>query len=97
VQAATGPATAEGRNPLVPRKTKPPYEAIVWQFVVTKDGATSVAGATRDATKPGGSRMAPSWSLTGPSAWRGRPSTSRCGYQGFYGLPSVDFISVCPS
>jgi hypothetical protein len=84
-------------QPLVPRKTDPPYEAMVWQFVVTKNGATSVAGATRDATKAGGNRMAPSWGLIGSRAGQGHPSTSRCGYQGFYGLPSIDFISVCPS
>ena len=84
-------------QPLVPRKTGPPYEAIVWQFVVTKEGATSIAGATRDATKPGGNRMAPGWGLTSPRAWQGQPSTSRCGYQAFWGEPSVDFISVCPS
>lgn len=84
-------------QPLVPRETAPPYEAIVWQFVVTKDGARSVGGATRDATKGGVDRMAPSWPLTGAYAWQGRPSTSRCGYQGFYGSPSVDFISVCPA
>jgi hypothetical protein len=81
----------------LPRLKRPaPYEAIAWQFVVTKDGATSTGGATLDATK-GAARMAPGWALTGPEAEQGRASTSRCGYQGFYGTPFVDFISVCPA
>jgi hypothetical protein len=76
--------------PKLPR----PYEAIAWEFVVTKEGAETVAGMTRDATKPGG-RMAPGWYWLG-SRWSG-PDSSRCGYVGLAGGPSVDFIDVCPS
>jgi hypothetical protein len=75
-------------------KLPPPYEAIAWQFVVTKDGATTVAGMTRDATKTG-NRMAPGWDWSG-SHWNG-PDSSRCGYEGLSGGPSIDFIDVCPS
>jgi hypothetical protein len=76
--------------PKLPR----PYEAIAWEFVVTKDGAVMVAGMTRDATKVG-DRMAPGWVWNG-SRWGG-PDRSRCGYEGLSGGPSVDFINVCPS
>jgi hypothetical protein len=70
------------------------YEAIAWEFVVTKKGASTVAGMTRDATKVG-DRMAPGWYWLG-SRWSG-PDSSRCGYVGLSGVPSVDFINVCPS
>jgi hypothetical protein len=76
--------------PKLPR----PYEALAWEFVVTKDGATSVAGMMRDATKLG-NRMAPGWIWTG-SRWSG-PDRSRCGFEGLSGGPSFEFISACPS
>lgn len=70
-----------------------PYEAIAWELVVTRDGATTVDGAERDASRPA-NRMAPDWTWTG-SHWQG-PGGSRCGGETYAGL-YVAFISVCPS
>jgi hypothetical protein len=53
-----------------------PDEAIAWQFVVTKNGAVTVAGSTHDATRAA-NRMAPEWTWSG-SNW-GRPGSARCG------------------
>ena len=75
-----------------------PYEAIAWQFVVTKNGATPVAAAEADATKSA-DRMAPDWDWTSSGA-RSQPGSSRCGGSGggWGGLgPMVEFISACPS
>lgn len=75
-----------------------PYEAVAWQFVVTKNGATPVAAAEADATKPA-NRMAPMWSWTRSGA-QSHPGSSRCGGSGgSWGgaSPNVEFISVCPS
>lgn len=79
-------------NLSIPERPRP-YEAIAWEFVVTKDGATTVAGSMRDATKIGNG-MAPGWIWTG-SGWSG-PDRSRCGFETFSG-PAVDFINACPS
>ena len=75
-------------------KLPPPYEAVAWEFVVTKDGATAVAAMSRDATRPA-DRMAPGWDWNG-SSWNG-PDSSRCGFEGLADGPSVDFIDACPS
>jgi hypothetical protein len=73
-----------------------PFEAIAWEFVVTKDGATPVAASEADATRAA-NRMAPDWDWTG-SQWQG-PGGSRCGgtgsSEGGFGA-SITFISVCP-
>jgi hypothetical protein len=76
-----------------------PYEAVAWQFVVTKDGAIPVAAAEADATRPA-DRMAPdvAWSSSGVK--RLGSGSSRCGGSGgSWGgtAPTVEFISVCPS
>lgn len=76
----------------------PTYEAIAWEFVVTKNGATSVAATEVDATKPA-DRMAPDWTWTGSGGQR--PGSSRCGgsggsWGGWEG-PTVEFVSVCPA
>lgn len=77
----------------------PTYEAFAWEFVVTKDGATSVAAAETDSTKPA-DHMAPDWSWTGAGA-EVRAGSSRCGGSGISwgGLagPTVEFVSVCPA
>ena len=76
-----------------------PYEAVAWQFVVTKDGATPVAAAEADATKPA-NRMAPDWSWTSSGVRQLGSGDSRCGGSGesFGGFgPTVEFVSVCPS
>lgn len=72
-------------------------EAIAWQFVVTRRGATSVYSAEAD-TSRAGKPMAPdwTWSSSGPG---GHPGGSRCGGSGsgFGGVngPDVLFVSVC--
>ena len=77
----------------------PTYETVAWAFVVTKDGATSVAAAEADDTKPA-DRMAPDWDWTGSGA-NGHPGSSRCGGSGgsWGGRtgPMVEFVSVCPA
>jgi hypothetical protein len=76
-----------------------PYEAIAWEFVVTKHGATPVAAAEADATKPA-NRMAPDVSWTSAGVRRLGSGSSRCGGSGgsWGGTgPTVEFISVCPS
>jgi hypothetical protein len=71
-------------------------EAIAWQFVVTRNGASSVYSAEIDTTRSG-TRMAPDWTWTG-SKWQG-PGGSRCGGsgEGFGGIdgPDIEFVSVC--
>lgn len=73
--------------------------AIGWEFVVTRDGATSVDSTSAESTKPG-NRMAPDWQWT-TSGWKGQPGGSRCGGTGGggggYTGPLVEFVSVCPS
>lgn len=77
----------------------PSYEAVAWEFVVTRDGATSVAATEANATKAA-DHMAPDWSWTssGPGD---RPGGSRCGGWGTSGGgwtgPTVEFVSVCPA
>jgi hypothetical protein len=72
-------------------------EAIAWQFVVTKNGATSVAAASVETTRQA-KKMAPEWEWT--SAGHGsRPGGSRCGGTGESSGgstgPSVQFVSIC--
>jgi len=75
------------------------YEAVAWEFVVTRDGATSVAATEGDATKAA-DHMAPDWSWTSSGA-QGHPGGSRCGGRGSSGGgwagPTVEFVSVCPA
>lgn len=70
---------------------------IGWQFVVTRDGATSVGSSSMESTRPA-NRMAPDWQWT-TSGWKGRPGGSRCGGTGGggggYEGPFVEFVSVC--
>lgn len=74
-------------------------EAIAWEFVVTRDGATSVDSTSVESTKPGKS-MAPDWQWT-TSGWQPHPGGSRCGNTGGGGGgargPLVEFVSDCAS
>lgn len=73
-------------------------EAIAWEFVVTKDGATSVDSIGADTAK-GADRMATDWSWTSSGAQKA--GDSRCGGSGSGGAgaggPLVEFVSVCHS
>lgn len=75
--------------------THSPYEASVWEFVVTNDGTTPVAAAEAEATKPGKGRET-FWSLMG-SHWQ-KSGDGICGGTGGSSgpTPMFDFISVCP-
>lgn len=75
--------------------THSPYEASVWEFVVTKDRTVPVAAAEAEATKPGKGRET-FWSLMG-SHWQ-KSGDGVCGGTGGSGgqTPMFDFISVCP-
>ena len=82
---------------LVPLTSPPPYEAIAWEFVVTRAGATPVAAATLAATTRSG-QGAPSFSWNDGS-WK-QDGTISCGATGFaWGGtgPTIEFISACPS
>ncbi|MDX6480765.1 MAG: hypothetical protein QOG85_1275 [Gaiellaceae bacterium] len=71
-------------------------QVIAWEFVVTKDGATSVAAASSQTGRSGGGR-APDWrwSSSGPV----RSGDSQCGFSGgSFGSgdgPDVYFLSGC--
>jgi hypothetical protein len=74
----------------------PPYEAIAWEFVVTRDGALPVAAAMADASNSS-AQMYPAWDWDGTTTQVGSGS---CGGKGFaWGgtYPWVEFISACPS
>jgi hypothetical protein len=80
-----------------------PYEAIAWQFVVTRDGATPVAASTMDASYPS-DQMLPFFYWVGPG-WSPQEITgAQCGgtyfrtsqFSGTPG-PGIDFISDCPA
>ena len=75
--------------------SSPPYEAIAWEFVVTKDKAIPVAAATLAATNSS-SQLVPYFTWNG-SGWRA-DGTAPCGGTGFaWGGtgPDLDFISAC--
>ena len=76
--------------------SSPPYEAIAWAFVVTREKAFPVAAATVVATNPSSQEtLFFDWSPTG---WRQDGSTS-CGGGGFAAGgrgPMLDFIAACP-
>ncbi len=75
--------------------SSPPYEAIAWEFVVTKDKAIPVAAATLAATNSS-SQQVPYFTWNG-SGWTAS-GTGACGGTGFaWGGtgPDLDFISAC--
>jgi hypothetical protein len=72
----------------------PPYEAIAWEFVVTRERATPVAAATVVATSSS-SKTAPLFSWNGTKWEQGGDS---CGGRSFsWGgtSPDIEFISAC--
>jgi hypothetical protein len=72
-------------------------EAIAWQFVVTRDGATSVYSTDQNTTAAA-DRTVPGWTWTGAN-WQG-PVNSQCGGGGggnSVNGPSVAFVSACGS
>jgi hypothetical protein len=84
-----------GGPPAVALTAAPPYEAIAWEFVVTRDKATPVAASTVTASTATG-KSAPSftWNTKG---WKSQGAES-CGGTGFaWGGtgPDVEFISAC--
>jgi hypothetical protein len=79
-----------------PPPTTPPYEAIAWEFVVTRDGALPVAAATTDASNSS-DQMRSMWEWNGTTS---PVATGSCGGQAFTlggTYPFVDFISACSS
>jgi hypothetical protein len=85
-------------TPFSPPTVPPPYEAIAWEFVVTREGALSVAAATA-----AGTNVSSSGAIEPSFAWNGTTwepaGTGTCGGQGFSWGPSplIEFISACPS
>lgn len=83
-------------GPGAPAPAAPPYEAVAWEFVVTRQKAIPVAASSVAVTKESSSGTIPSfdWSGTG---WQSGGSGS-CGGAGFaWGGtgPEVEFISAC--
>jgi hypothetical protein len=73
----------------------PPYEAIAWEFVVTKNKALPVAASSLRAANSS-SQVAPTFDWRG-SGWH-LDGSGTCGGTGFAfgGVgPSIEFISVC--
>ena len=72
--------------------------AIAWEFVVTRDGATSVDSTSVESAKSGSGLMAPRWQWTS-TGYQPQPGGSRCGHIGFGGGgfagPLVEFVSIC--
>jgi hypothetical protein len=75
--------------------SSPPYEAIAWEFVVTRDRAIPVAAATLAASNSS-SQLVPFFTWNG-SGWQAE-GTAPCGGTGIaWGGrgPDLDFISAC--
>jgi hypothetical protein len=76
----------------------PPFEAIAWEFVVTRENAVPVAASSVAATKPSSSVSVPTfdWSHTG---WQpqGYGSCGGTGYTWGGTGPEIEFISACPA
>lgn len=74
----------------------PPYEAIAWEFVVTRDGAIPVAASSTVASNDS-AQMAPSFGWNG-TGWQ-QDGEASCGGTSFVwgGTgPDIEFISACP-
>jgi hypothetical protein len=72
-----------------------PIEVVVWDVVVTQDGA-NVAGGWVEARTASGAGMAPNWSWNG-TGWDG-PGASKCGaLTNASGPGYIEFINACPS
>jgi hypothetical protein len=82
---------------IVPLTASPPYEAIAWEFVVTRYEAIPVAAATMDAVNSS-KQTAPAFYWNGTS-WQSA-GDGTCGGEMFAwgGIgPTVEFISACTS
>ena len=71
-------------------------QAIAWQFVVTREGATSVDSAEWETTRSGGA-MAPGWfwGSSGPLTSDDNRCGASGGGSGNANGPEVDFVSAC--
>jgi hypothetical protein len=81
----------------VPLTASPPYEAIAWEFVVTRDKASPVAAATLTSSNSS-DQTVPFFSWNGTS-WQ-QDGTGTCGGTSFAwggASPDIEFISVCPA
>jgi hypothetical protein len=79
----------------LPLAASPPYEAVAWEFVVTRDQALPVASATISATDDS-SHTLPSFEWNG-TGWRSG-GTRSCGGTLFTAGgpgPYIEFISAC--
>jgi hypothetical protein len=73
----------------------PPYEAVAWEFVVTRYRAIPVAAATLAATNDS-NRMAPFFGWNGTGWQQDGEATCGGGGVGFGGTgPEIEFISAC--
>jgi hypothetical protein len=82
---------------LSPLTASPPYEAIAWEFVVTRDKAIPVAASTLAASNSS-QQTVPFFSWDGTS-WK-QDGTGTCGGTAFtWGGtgPDIEFISACPA
>lgn len=81
----------------VPIASNAPYEAIAWEFVVTRDGAIPVAASTEAASEHS-TQTASFWGWNGTGFEQDGSGT--CGGTGYsWGGtgPDIEFISACPS
>lgn len=79
-----------------PAPAAPPYEAIAWEFIVTREKAIPVAASSVAATKQSSSGTIPFFDWSG-AGWQSGGSGS-CGGTGFgWGGtgPEIEFISAC--
>jgi hypothetical protein len=82
----------------VPIAAEPPYEAIAWEFVVTRDGAIPVAASTEAASKEDSTRTVTFWGWDGAAFTR--DGMGSCGGESYsWGGtgPSFELVSACPS
>jgi hypothetical protein len=83
-----------------PLSTPPPWEAIAWEFVVTKDVATPVISASESATTASNGVIEWGWTPTG---WQSAGPGGCVGYPGggySFGLtpgPFIQFFLTCPT
>lgn len=85
-------------SPTAPQAAVPPYEAIAWEFVVTRQKAIPVAASSVFGTKDSSSATLPlfTWSDTD---WQ-LSGTGSCGGEGYSwggAGPDIEFITACPA
>jgi hypothetical protein len=82
---------------ILPLASGPPYEAIAWEFVVTREQAIPVAASSIAASNDS-DQNAPFFSWTA-AGWK-QDGEAPCGGTGFAwggSGPGIEFISVCPA